>query len=93
VFWAQLLHVAVVGIAVAIFVPESALRTRSKLDVLGAVILGLGAFVLLFGIGKATAWGTPLRRRFSAWAAVSPFSPVGWCMSARRRNRSSICRC
>ncbi|SEE38241.1 Major Facilitator Superfamily protein [Rhodococcus jostii] len=57
VFWAQLIHVAVVGIAVAIFVPETTLRTKSKLDVLGAVILGLGAFVLLFGIGKATAWG------------------------------------
>lgn len=57
VFWALLIHVAVVGAALAIFVPETTLRTKSKLDFVGALILGIGAFILLFGIGKASTWG------------------------------------
>ncbi|MFC4603969.1 MFS transporter [Rhodococcus kronopolitis] len=57
VFWAQLAHVAVAGVLVALLVPESTLRVKSRLDIVGALILGAGAFVLLFGIGKATTWG------------------------------------
>ena len=57
VFWAQLIHVAVAGIAFAILVPESTLRTKSRLDVVGAAILAVGAFVVLFGLGKMNAWG------------------------------------
>lgn len=57
VFWAQLIHVLVAAAAVAFLVPESALRTPSKLDIVGALILGFGAFVLLFGIGNAGKWG------------------------------------
>ena len=57
VFWAQLAHVTVAGVLVALLVPESTLRTKSRLDVVGALILAVGAFVLLFGIGKASTWG------------------------------------
>ncbi|MFD4180620.1 MFS transporter [Rhodococcus sp. NPDC058514] len=57
VFWAQLAHVAVAGVLVAALVPESTLRTPSRLDVAGALILGVGAFILLFGIGQAMTWG------------------------------------
>lgn len=57
VFWAQLVHVVVAGAVIAFVVPESTLRTPSKLDIAGAVLLGIGAFVVLFGIGKAGTWG------------------------------------
>ncbi|NMM83850.1 MFS transporter [Rhodococcus sp. SRB_17] len=83
VFWAQLIHVIVAGAAVAFLVPETTLRTPAKLDVVGALILGLGAFVLLFGIGKAADWGyTSMEAIVTVGGGIAIL--IGWVFYERR---------
>ncbi|MFC9790993.1 MFS transporter [Rhodococcus sp. NPDC127528] len=83
VFWAQLGHVVVAGTLVAAFVPESTLRGKSRLDLLGAVILGAGAFLLLYGIGNATTWGvTDLRTASTVLGGLAVLG--GWLLYERR---------
>lgn len=56
-FWVSAALGVLVAVAVALIVPESAVRTRGRFDVVGA--LGLSAFLtcLLLVVSKGGAWG------------------------------------
>jgi MFS family permease len=56
VFWFLFALPVVLSVAVVAFVPESS-RSRVPVDVLGAVLLGLGLVALLLGISKGRDWG------------------------------------
>ena len=59
-FWFQLILCALSVVMVMVLVPESPVRVRSRVDYLGAVLLGAGLFCLLIGLGQVTSlgWGS-----------------------------------
>ncbi|WP_280417730.1 MFS transporter [Nocardia carnea] len=57
IFWFLLCYVAVLAPVVYVIAPESPLRLPHRLDLLGALLLGSGAGLLLLGISQGGAWG------------------------------------
>lgn len=57
VFWfiAGVQAVCIVGVVLVL--PESPLRVKSRLDWLGALLLGTGGALLLYGLGNGGKWG------------------------------------
>ncbi|MBV6761750.1 MFS transporter [Rhodococcus opacus] len=62
VFWCIAAFQAVCVIGVLCLLPESPLKVKSRLDWLGATLLGVGGALLVFGLGNAGTWG---------WTSVS----------------------
>jgi MFS family permease len=88
--WRWLFIVGAAGVAAAVvlvlvFVPESPIKTPSRLDVPGALLLSTGLLALLLALTEGENWGwasSPSRR--------SPSSP-GSSSRAACPNRSSTC--
>jgi MFS family permease len=57
VFWFCLVYAAVLAPVVLMAFPESAVRLRRKIDVLGGLLLGAGIGALLLAVGQGRAWG------------------------------------
>ncbi|HEY6791694.1 MAG TPA: MFS transporter, partial [Trebonia sp.] len=57
IFWFLLIYVAVTSPLLALVVPESPYRVRAKLDVLGAVLLGVGLAGVLVYVSEGSSWG------------------------------------
>ncbi|HKS47010.1 MAG TPA: MFS transporter [Amycolatopsis sp.] len=59
-FWFQLVLCAVSAALALVVVPESPVRVVARVDYLGALLLGVGSFCLLIGLGQVPAigWGT-----------------------------------
>lgn len=60
--WRWIFVIGAVGVGVAavlvhLLVPESPIRTRARLDVLGALLLSLTLVALLLALTNATTWG------------------------------------
>lgn len=62
IFWFFVIGLAVLGALIAVTTPESTVRLRSTLDVVGAVLLGGGIAGVLVGVSFGPTWG---------WAAGS----------------------
>jgi EmrB/QacA subfamily drug resistance transporter len=57
IFWLGAAMAAVAAVAAALYVPESPVRTPGRVDVLGAVLLGVGIVLPLLAISNANQWG------------------------------------
>jgi MFS family permease len=57
IFWLAAIMSAASIVAVRLLVPESPGTPGGRVDVRGAVVLGIGLGMPLFGISRATAWG------------------------------------
>ncbi len=86
--WRWLFIVGAIGIAIAVvlvhrFVPESPIKTPSRVDVPGAALLSGGLIALLVGLTEGEAWGWSSGRIVGLFAAgsallgVAPAAIVG----------------
>lgn len=57
VFWFMIIYVGVLLPLNAWLVPESSVRTRSSLDLPGAVLFGVSLTVIIYVIGEGSGWG------------------------------------
>jgi len=57
IFWVAAIMGLGATVTTLLFVPESPVRTPGKVDVSGALILGLGLSALLLGISRGSDWG------------------------------------
>ena len=80
--WRWLFVVGAIGIAAAVvlvhrFVPESPIKTPSRVDVVGAALLSAGLIALLVALTEGESWGWT-SGRIIALAAAAVFLLVGW---------------
>jgi EmrB/QacA subfamily drug resistance transporter len=80
--WRWLFIVGAIGVGIAAllvhrFVPESPVKTESKLDIPGAGLLSIGLVALLLGMteGDAWGWGSP---RIIGLFAISAVALLSW---------------
>ena len=57
IFWLGAISAALAAVFIELFVPESPVRTPGRVDVRGAIVLGLGLTAPLLAIAKANEWG------------------------------------
>ena len=57
IFWLGAISAALAAVCIELFVPESPVRTPGRVDVRGAIVLGLGLTAPLLAIAKANEWG------------------------------------
>ena len=69
IFWLGAISAAVAAIAIELFVPESPVRTPGRVDVRGAIVLGLGLTAPLLAIARANEWGWGDTRTIALFAA------------------------
>jgi EmrB/QacA subfamily drug resistance transporter len=74
--WRWLFIIGSIGIAIAIalvirFVPESPIKTRSRVDVPGAVLLSGGLIAFLVALTEGESWGWSSGRILSLFAAAA----------------------
>ena len=56
-FWLGAAMAVIATVAAELVIPESPVRSPGRVDVRGAVILGVGLVLPLYAIGEANAWG------------------------------------
>jgi EmrB/QacA subfamily drug resistance transporter len=74
--WRWLFIIGSIGIAIAIalvirFVPESPIKTRTRVDVPGAVLLSAGLIAFLVALTEGESWGWASGRIVSLFAAAA----------------------
>ncbi|MFE1953981.1 MFS transporter [Streptomyces sp. NPDC059524] len=57
IFWFWVIALAVLGAMILLTTQESAVRLRSRLDLVGALLLGAGIAGILVGVSFGPAWG------------------------------------
>lgn len=57
VFWFTGVISAIGGIGTILLVPETPPRTKSRIDLLGAVLLVVGLLLVLLGLSEGQTWG------------------------------------
>ncbi|MED5811010.1 MFS transporter [Mycolicibacterium sp. 050232] len=77
VFWFHAIYTAVLGSMLAIMLPESPIRAPGKLDVIGVLLLTIGATLLTLGVGESYAWGIGSTKSLAVIAAGLVLL-VGW---------------
>jgi EmrB/QacA subfamily drug resistance transporter len=82
IFWIGAVMGAVAAVASQLFVPESPVRTPSRVDIRGALVLGLGLTLPLIAITQASdvGWGSARTVALIAAGAVTLF---GWVLLQR----------
>ena len=86
--WRWLFVVGAAPIAVAVvlvhrFVPESPIKTPSRVDVVGATLLSFGLIALLLGLTEGESWGWTSGRIIGLALAAAVFL-VAWCTAELR---------
>jgi predicted MFS family arabinose efflux permease len=56
-FWLGAAMAVIATVAAELVIPESPVRSPGRVDVRGAIILGVGLVLPLYAIGEANAWG------------------------------------
>ena len=69
IFWMALIVTAIAIVCTVLFVPESPIKVPSKIDWIGAALLGLGLGTLLLGISEGPRWGWASARIAGLFAA------------------------
>ena len=69
IFWLGTITAALAALATHVWVPESPERTPGRIDVRGAVLLGVGLVLPLFAISRANDWGWGAPRTLGLIAA------------------------
>ena len=57
IFWLSAVMSALAAVAVQLCIPESPVRQPGKVDIRGAVVLGVGLVLPMIGIARANEWG------------------------------------
>jgi EmrB/QacA subfamily drug resistance transporter len=57
IFWGGAAMAVIAAVAIELFVPESPVRNPGRVDIRGAVVLGVGLALPLFAISRANTWG------------------------------------
>ncbi|MEA2480282.1 MAG: hypothetical protein QOJ07_2204 [Thermoleophilaceae bacterium] len=57
IFWIGAIVAALAAIAAELLIPESPIRTPGRVDIRGALILGVGLSLPLYAIAQANRWG------------------------------------
>jgi MFS family permease len=57
IFWFMVIYMIIAVPLFAIFVPESTVRARQKLDILGVILIGVGLAGVLVYLSEGQAWG------------------------------------
>jgi MFS family permease len=70
-FWIPLVVVAVVMVATVFFIPESPVRARARVDVVGAILLSGWLVALLVGVSQGNVWGWSSRAVIFLFATAS----------------------
>lgn len=71
IFWLGLVVILIALAAAALFVPESPVKTRGKVDWGGAALLSLGLVALLVGVSEGNTWGWADTRILGLFAAAA----------------------
>ncbi len=87
-FWFPLVAVVIATIGIVVFVPESPVRTRGRIDPLGAVLLAAWLVALLVPISEGPTWGWTSPRTLGLFALAAVLIPV-W-VRAESRSRAPL---
>jgi EmrB/QacA subfamily drug resistance transporter len=82
-FWFPLVAVVIATIGIFIFVPESPVRTRGRIDPIGAVLLAAWLTALLVPISEGPVWGWTSPKTLGLFALAVVLIPV-WVWSESR---------
>jgi len=82
-FWFPLVAVVIATIGIFIFVPESPVRTRGRIDPIGAVLLAAWLTALLVPISEGPVWGWTSPKTIGLFALAAVLIPV-WVWSESR---------
>jgi MFS family permease len=95
--WLFIVGAIITGIAMALvhrFVPESPIKTPSRIDVAGAVLLSVALICLLVALSEGEAWGAGHPRASSGCSrGRSSLASCGSWSKAACTSRSSTCAC
>ena len=87
-FWFPLVAVVIATIGIFIFVPESPVRTRGRIDPIGAVLLAAWLTALLVPISEGPVWGWTSPKTLGLFALAAVLIPV-W-VWAESRSRAPL---
>ncbi|HSC49734.1 MAG TPA: MFS transporter [Gaiellaceae bacterium] len=87
-FWFPLVAVIVATVGIVVFVPESPVRTRGRIDPLGAVLLAAWLVALLVPISEGPTWGWTSPKTLGLFALAAALIPV-W-VWAESRSRAPL---
>jgi EmrB/QacA subfamily drug resistance transporter len=82
-FWFPLVAVVIATIGIVLFVPESPVRTRGRIDPIGAVLLAAWLVALLVPISEGPTWGWTSPKTLGLFALAAVLIPV-WVWSETR---------
>jgi EmrB/QacA subfamily drug resistance transporter len=82
-FWFPLVAVVIATVGIVLFVPESPVRTRGRIDPVGAVLLSAWLVALLLAISQGETWGWTSGKTLALFAAAAVLIPV-WVWSELR---------
>ena len=84
-FWFPLVAVVIATIGIFIFVPESPVRTRGRIDPIGAVLLAAWLTALLVPISEGPVWGWTSPKTLGLFALAAVLIPVWVWTESRSR--------
>jgi EmrB/QacA subfamily drug resistance transporter len=87
-FWFPLVAVVIATIGIVMFVPESPVRTRGRIDPIGAVLLAAWLTALLVPISEGPVWGWTSPKTLGLFALAAVLIPV-W-VRAESRSRAPL---
>ena len=85
-FWFPLGAVIVATVGIIVFVPESPVKTRGRVDSLGAVLLGAWLVALLVPVSQGATWGWTSPRTIGLFVVAAVLIPVWVWMESRTRS-------
>jgi EmrB/QacA subfamily drug resistance transporter len=84
-FWFPLVAVVIATIGIVLFVPESPVRTRGRIDPIGAVLLAAWLVALLVPISEGPTWGWTSAKTLGLFALAAVLIPVWVWTESRSR--------
>ncbi len=85
-FWFPLGAVILATIGIVLFVPESPVKTRGRVDSLGAVLLGAWLVALLVPVSQGATWGWTSPRTLGLFVVAAVLIPVWVRVESRTRS-------
>jgi len=85
-FWFPLGAVIVATVGIIVFVPESPVKTRGRVDSLGALLLGAWLVALLVPVSQGATWGWTSPRTIGLFVVAAVLIPVWVWMESRTRS-------
>jgi MFS family permease len=85
-FWFPLGAVIIATVGIVFFVPESPVKTRGRIDPLGAVLLGAWLVALLVPVSQGATWGWTSPRTLALFVLAAVLIPVWVRVESRSRS-------